>query len=149
MLNFEDPPLDICLVIDQTESVRPHNYKLMISAVDDFTHFFVIGENKTRFAIITFANHATVRVDFSNVFYQNQENLSKLLKLMKNDKLSSPTRTDRALAKAGEVFTESYGERSIAPDALIVLTDGKTHQDSGKFEKVVQPIEVIIMNKRS
>ncbi|XP_078374332.1 semaphorin-5B-like [Oculina patagonica] len=142
MLNCEDPPLDICLVIDQTESVKVKNYKLMIESVDDFTHFFVIGENKTRFAIITFANEPSVRINFSNVDHQNQQKLSELFKDMMNDKLSRPTRTDRALAMAGnEVFNEANGDRPHAPDALIVLTDGKTHDDSEPFETVLKPIE--------
>ncbi len=143
MLNCEDPPLDICLVIDQTESVKVKNYKLMIESVDDFTHFFVIGENKTRFAIITFAKEPSVRINFSSVDHQNQQKLSELFKDMMNDKLSSPTRTDRALAMAGnEVFNEANGDRPHAPDALIVLTDGKTHDDSEPFETVLKPIEV-------
>ncbi|KAL9955603.1 hypothetical protein ACROYT_G036947 [Oculina patagonica] len=142
MLNCEDPPLDICLVIDQTESVKVENYKLMIEFVDNFTHFFVIGENKTRFAIITFAKEPSVRINFSSVDYQNQQKLSELFKNMMNDKLSSPTRTDRALAMAGnEVFNEANGDRPHAPDALIVLTDGKTHDDSEPFETVLKPIE--------
>ena len=149
MLNCEDPPLDICLVIDQTESVRQHNYRSMLRSVNDFTRFFVIGENKTRFAVVTFAEYPSVRIPFSNISYQNQGRLSQYLHKMEDDKLSSPTRTDRALAKAGkEVFNETNGDRPEAPGVLIVLTDGKTHDDSDPFDKVLTEVKVSCLAKQ-
>lgn len=143
MLNCEDPPLDICLVIDQTESVRLPNYKKMLDSVNSFIQFFAVGENKTHFAIVTFANQSQIRISFSDIQYQNHANLSKFIVEMKNDTLSRPTRTDRALWKAGqEVFNETNGDRPNAPGVMIVLTDGKTHKDSDAFKKVLIPLKV-------
>lgn len=60
-----------------------------------------------------------------------------------NDKLGKPTRTDKAIKVAGmEVFNETNGDRSNAPDVSIVLTDGKTHDDSEPFSEVLKPIKV-------
>lgn len=52
MLDCEDLPLDICLVIDQTQSVGVENYKTMLKAVINFVGFFNVGIKDTRIAIV-------------------------------------------------------------------------------------------------
>lgn len=104
--------------------------------------------DKTRFAIVTFAANASVRIPFSGVDYQTQKKLSKELQQIKKDKLGNPTRTDRALELAGrEVFVESNWDRPDAQGVLVVLTDGKTHTDSKAFDEVLKPIKVLIRIK--
>ena len=144
MLNCEDPPLDICLVIDQTESVRQPNYVIMMDAAIDFVNFFTVDVNKTRFAIISFAEYSTVRVNFTDAEYQSRANLSNFLNGMKNDKLGRPTRTDRALESALQVLKESKGDRQ---GVLLVLTDGKTNKHSRDLGEVMNETRVSAMFK--
>ena len=139
MLNCEDPPLDICLVIDQTESVRQPNYIIMMDAAIDFVNFFTVDVNKTRFAIVSFAEYSTVRVHFIDAEYQSRANLSNFLNGMKNDILGRPTRTDRALESALQVLKESKGDRQ---GVLLVLTDGKTNKHSRDLGEVMNETRV-------
>lgn len=148
MLNCEDPPLDICLVIDQTQSVGKHDYGIMMNALaGKLLPLFTISEEATHFSVVTFANQATIRIPFNHTASSSLQQLADLISDMSNDELGRPTRTDRAMEAANEAFEEANGDRRHAADALVLLTDGKTHVDSKNFigdEGVLNPIIVSI-----
>lgn len=148
MLNCEDPPLDICLVIDQTRSVGQSDYGIMMNALGKlFLPLFTISEEATHFAVVTFAEYATIRIPFNHTVSSSPQQLADLISDMSNDTLGMPTRTDRAMEAANEAFEEANGDRRHAANAMVLLTDGKTHVDSKNFigdQGVLNPIIVSI-----
>ena len=131
-------------MIDQTESVTKKSYKVMMNSLLMFLPLFNIGEEKIHSSVVTFAANPEVRIHFNEAYSKSFDLLKQALMFMKdNDKLGKPTRTDKAIKVAGmEVFNETNGDRSNAPDVSIVLTDGKTHDDSEPFSEVLKPIKV-------
>ena len=142
MLDCEDPPLDICLVIDQTQSVGVKNYKTMLKAVINFVGFFNVGIKDTRIAIVSFASDAKKRIGFSDSAYQSLEKLTEYLTSMFNDALGRPTRTDRALEKAIQVLKDGDANHQ---GVLMVLTDGKTNPKSRDLGEVMKELSVSAM----
>ena len=140
----ENPPLDIAIVIDQTKSVGKRNYDTMLDSVKSLIDKYDVGDEKTHFSIVTYSGDAKVRVSLDDKEYHSKEALKKLLDEMKeNDKLGSPTRTDKALKAVGEVvFREVNGDRPESPNIMIVFTDGNTHKNSEPYDTVIPTLQV-------
>ncbi|KAL9970173.1 hypothetical protein ACROYT_G022503 [Oculina patagonica] len=139
----EDPPLDICIVIDRTESVGASNYDTMLESVRTLISKYDVGPDKTHISIVTFAGDATVRASLDDPRFQSKKGLNDLIDEMKaKDKLGNPTRTDIALEVVNnEVFTAKNGDRPESPDVMIVFTDGGKHKKSKPYRKVLPPLE--------
>ena len=103
-----------------------------------------IGANKTRISIVTYAGRAQIRLSLNDPHSYSQEALGQLIQEMKDkDKLSSPTRTGRALKKVCEnVFVTEGGDRPESPNVLIIFTDGGTHRNSEPYDTVLRGCEV-------
>ena len=140
----ENPPLDIAIVIDQTKSVGKRNYDTMLDSVKSLIDKYDVGDEKTHFSIVTYDKDPKVRVSLDDKEYHSKEALKKLLDEMKvNDKLGSPTRTDKALKTVGEeVFVQGNGDRSNSPNIMIIFTDGNTHKSSDDYNTVTPTLEV-------
>ncbi|XP_078375646.1 coadhesin-like isoform X1 [Oculina patagonica] len=138
----EDPPLDISLVIDRTKSIGPKNYEKMLDSIMNLIEMYTVGEDKTRFSIVTYAGDAKVRVSLGDSAYYSQEALKELLQGMKAEGLGSPTRTDKALETVGEeVFVDENGDRRASPNIMIVFTDGNTHDKSEPFGPILETLK--------
>lgn len=110
MLNCEDPPLHIGLVIDQTESVGVESYKVMMDAILNFFPLFTISKEKIHIGIITFAADPQVRVHFKDPESKSYDQLQEIITSMKEN--GRPTRTDKAVILAGtQLFNEANGDR--------------------------------------
>ncbi|CAH3032618.1 unnamed protein product, partial [Porites lobata] len=140
--NCEDPPLDLCIVLDKTKSVGKANYKKMLESVRTLISKYNVGPTKTRISIVTYDKKAQVRVSFKELDKQNKNALNSLLDSMKaRDKLGGVTRTDLALETVGnEVFTTANGDRPNSPNVMIVFTDGGTHKKSKPYSEVLPPL---------
>ena len=110
----------------------------------DLVSKYDVGENKTRFSIVSYSGRAQIRASLGDTTYHSNEALRQLLQKMKdNDKLSSPTRTDRALKKVCEqVFVSENGDRPESPNVLVIFTDGATHEKSEPYDAVLRDCEV-------
>ncbi|CAH3162635.1 unnamed protein product, partial [Porites evermanni] len=140
--NCEDPPLDLCIVLDKTKSVGKANYKKMLESVRTLISKYNVGPTKTRISVVTYDKKAQVRVSFKELEKQNKDALNSLLDSMKaRDKLGGVTRTDLALETVGnEVFTTANGDRPNSPNVMIVFTDGATHKKSKPYSEVLPPL---------
>ena len=140
----ENPPLDIAIVIDQTKSVGKRNYDTMLDSVKSLIDKYDVGDKETHFSIVTYSGDAKVRVSLDDKEYHSKEALQKLLdEMKKNDKLGSPTRTDKALETVGkEVFVEENGDRPESPNIMIVFTDGNTFKSSKSYDTVIPTLQV-------
>ena len=138
--------MDLSIVIDQTKSVGRNNYDTMLESVRKLISKYNVGPDKTRISIVTYHKTGQVRASFDETKYQSQQGLNKLLDEMKaNDKLGSPTRTDKALEVVNqEVFNTKNGDRPDSPNVMIVFTDGATHRSSKPYSEVLPPLVVSI-----
>ena len=136
--------LDIAIVIDRTRSIGPANYDRMLNSVKKFISKFDVGENETHFAIVTYAGNAEIRVNLTDTKYYSQEALNQLIQEMKSkDRLSMPTRTDKAIRMVCEhVFVPENGDRPESPNVMILLTDGHTHVSSEPYDTVIAGCKV-------
>lgn len=120
------------------------NYDLMLDAVKKLVSKFKVGEDQTHFSIITYAGDPELRVKLNDNLYHSNDALQQFLDGMKNnDKLGSPTRTDKALKMVGEkVFVSENGDRPKSPNIMIIFTDGGTHKTSESYDTVLPKLEV-------
>ena len=120
------------------------NYDSMLDSISDLISKYNVGEDKTRFSIVTFADKAKVRVSLDDLKYQSQEALQQLLQDMKdNDKLRSRTRIDKALKMVSDtVFIEKNGDRPESPNIMIIFTEGSTNDASEPYDTVMPALEV-------
>ena len=142
--NCEEPPLDICIVIDRTASVGASNYDTMLESVRTLVSKYDVGPDKTHISIVTFAGDAKVRASLDDPKFQNKKGLNDLIDdMIANDKLGNPTRTDIAMEVVDkEVFTAKNGDRPESPNVMIVFTDGGKYKKSKPYSEVLPPLEV-------
>ena len=116
----------------------------MLDSVKSLIDKYDVGEDKTHFSIVTYAENAKVRVSLDDPKYHSKEALRKLLdEMKKTDKLGSTTRTDNALKTVGEeVFVKKNGDRPESPNIMIVFTDGNTHKSSKPYDTVIPALKV-------
>ena len=116
----------------------------MLDAVKKLVSKFKVGEDQTHFSIITYAGDPELRVKLNDNLYHSNDALQQFLDGMKNnDKLGSPTRTDKALKMVGEkVFVSENGDRPKSPNIMIIFTDGGTHKNSESYDTVLPKLEV-------
>ena len=116
----------------------------MLDSIMTLISKYDVGENKTHFAIVTYAFNAEVRVSLDDVKYHSQEALREGIEEMKaKDKLIHRTRTDKALKKVcDEVFVPEKGDRPESPNVLILFTDGGTRKTSAPYGTVLPACEV-------
>ena len=120
------------------------HHDAMLDSIMSLISKYDIGANKTHFSIVTYASSAQIRVSLNDPNSYSQGALGQLIQEMKDkDKLSSPTRTDRALKKVCEsVFVTEGGDRPESPNVMIIFTDGGTHKKSEPYDTVLQGCEV-------
>ena len=134
--------MDLALIADKTESIHQDKFELLKGFLLEITDSMDISPVTTHEAVITFANYPKVLNTFGDVSYYSNENMSILVYKI-DDKLSHPTRIDRALEAANEqLFTKEGGDRPDFPNSLVLLTDGKTHKDSKPYDKIIPLLEV-------
>ena len=103
---------------------------------------FEVSEEGSHVALITYHREATVLNTFAKASSYNKQDLLDLIHGIPM-KLSSPTRTDRALMAAADyLFTAAGGDRPEAPNVLVLFTDAKTHKDSKPYDEIIPLLKV-------
>ena len=101
-----------------------------------------VSEGGSHVALITYHREATVQNNFTEASSYNKQDLLDLINGIPM-KLSSPTRTDRALMAAEEhLFTAAGGDRPEAPNVLVLLMDGRTHNASKPYDEIIPLLKV-------
>jgi len=137
----EVPPLDVAIVIDKTKSLGIPHYHSMLDSIKNFTSMFNVGKEKTHIAVVSFAGNAKVRASLKSRKAHSKDRLKNLLDTMKKDKLSQPTRTDKALEVVFQkVFTKARGDRPNSPDIVVVFTDGGLHHTAKPYSEVIPKV---------
>ena len=139
----ENAPLDISIVIDQTESVGKANFIKMKAFVESLVDKYDVSEDHTHISIMTYAGDPTIHNTLADSKYHSKDSLKKLIVNISNE-LSSPTRTDKALEAVRDVvFTTANGDRPDALNVMIILTDGATRRrTSTPYEDITTGLDV-------
>ena len=136
--------VDLALIADKTKSVGEDNFKVMKGFLVEITNSLDISPGTTHEAVITYANVSQVLNTLGDSKYHSNKDMHMLIASIDN-KLSSPTRTDRALEAANDyLFTKEGGDRPNFPNSLIVFTDGKTNPASKPYNQIIPLLKVRI-----
>ena len=134
--------IDLALVADLTKSIGPSQFQVMKEFLVRLASEFEVSEEGSHVALITYHREATVLNNFTKASSYNKQDLLDLIHGIPM-KLSSPTRTDRALmAAADHLFTAAGGDRPEAPNVLVLLTDGRTHKASKPYDEIIPLLKV-------
>jgi len=140
--NCDNPPLDICLVIDETKSIKQEDLSKVLDAAKILTSsLYRDGQNIPHFSVVSFAQDAEIRLHFNDE--QNLGTLLSLLESMKTDDRDTSARIDNALQKVNEVFSGSEN-RPVSPKVMIIITDGKS--DESQQQKLLGESESLIVS---
>ncbi|KAJ0067652.1 hypothetical protein NL108_009743, partial [Boleophthalmus pectinirostris] len=119
-------PMDIVIVLDGSNSIYPWEpmnefVKKLITSLD-------IGRDKTRVSVLQYS--VGVQVEFHLNDYSTKEDVFKAASRI-TQMYGHSTNTFNALQHACMfLFTETYGGRASAPNVMVVVTDGESHDNS-------------------
>ena len=101
-----------------------------------------IGPEAIHVGYIVFSKNAQLLNTFADTEYYNRESVHDLIAGIPEN-LGKRTFIDRALIKANDsLFTQNGGDRSNAPNVLILMTDGRTNDESVPFSEIIPSLEV-------
>lgn len=133
--------MDIGVVLDSSRSVGWENYETLKRSLAKLIDYFHVSKDGTHFGFLHYNQDAILDFDFANSASQNPQALKE--KILEINYDPGRTRTDKAIKMANErLFTEEGGAREGVPKLLIVLTDGKTSDDSAPYTTVLAPLKV-------
>ena len=113
----------------------------MLNSIKNFIGMFSVGKKKTHIAVVSFAGKAKARNLLKGRVASKKKRLRKLLDKMKDEELSSPTRTDLALEKVfTKIFTSANGDRPGNPNIIVVFTDGGLHHTAKPYSEVIPKV---------
>lgn len=128
--------------MDKSQSVKIPNLKKVITFLGELVKQFDPAPDADHFGFITFNNKAKLVFNLADSQYHYKDPL--LQKIASEPiKTAGGTRTDLALEKADQLFTEAEGDRPDKPNVMIVLTDGKPR----KLPSRNSPFEVFAQEK--
>ena len=133
---------DVAFLVDRTESVRISNFKMLKGFLLQLSDAMPIGPEAAHVGYILFAKDAELLNTFADTEYYNRESVHSLITSITDD-LGKRTFIDKALMKANDsLFTQEGGDRPNAPNVLILMTDGKTNDDSKPFSEIIPSLKV-------
>ena len=117
--------VDVIFVLDESGSIKPHNFDLMKSFLAHITRQLRadIDSRRTRVGIATYNNKVTDTINL-NAHSSTNAVLIALRSLTYSD---GKTFTDRALRHVRtQMLTSTAGDRSNIRNVVVVLTDGRS-----------------------
>ncbi|XP_056003035.1 cartilage matrix protein-like isoform X1 [Ostrea edulis] len=120
-------PADFVFLLDSSGSETSRGFKTQLAFISNFTSNFEVGPDKAQFAAVTFSTSV-----YKN-FYLNehQDQASVLDAINKIAYRDGETYTDLGLNYVRQnVLTDIHGSRSNVAKYVIVLTDGRSNDNS-------------------
>ncbi|XP_054846792.1 collagen alpha-6(VI) chain-like [Eublepharis macularius] len=125
--------LDVVFVIDSSGSIGDTNYGLMQDFMIRMVNKSDVGSDRVQFGALKYSD------DPVTLFYLNTYNTkSAIISAIRSDTLlGHNTYTAKALRHSESFFTEKHGSRHRrnVPQALVVITDGESH-DAAELDEV-------------
>ncbi|XP_072288782.1 integrin alpha-2-like [Eucyclogobius newberryi] len=121
-------PMDVVIVLDGSNSIYP--WEPMNEFLKKLIPSFDIGRDKTRVSVLQYS--VGVQVEFQLDAYSTKDQVMDAVSRI-TQMYGHSTNTFNALQHACMfLFTEAYGGRSRAPNVMVVVTDGESHDNSIK-----------------
>lgn len=120
---------DIVFLIDSSGSIKIENWQFVLNFVNDIIDKMGVGPQKTQVGVCTFGNKAHVIFNLNN--YTDPAQMKAAVSSAKF--LDENTNTSGGIWMANKVmFTPENGDRKLAPNMLIIITDGVSTYDHEK-----------------
>lgn len=123
---------DICFVVDSSGSINdrdPQNWQRVKEFMKNIVDRLEVGLEKIRISVVTFSNRGNVEFYLND--YKNNAEVKNAIDGI--NYAGGTTNTSGGIWKMREdVFSFSNGDRSVAPNMAIAITDGKSTQDTEK-----------------
>lgn len=114
----QDMPLDVVLLFDVSQSMRPHLERLAAAAHDALS---VLGE-QDRVAMMVFDNSSKLRLSFRT---NRSEVVTEFEKLLRDEKFERGTEIPHAIIDAAKLMAREA--RTEARRAIVIVTDDRTN----------------------
>ena len=130
-----ETPLDICLIIDSSGSIRdnnppsgnPDNWQLQLEFLAALIEAFTIGPDDTRVGAIVFSEQ--VRLPFSLNTYTTKDEIQNTIRNLAY--MGQTTNTPEALIQTRlQCFNSATGDRPDIVNLAIIVTDGLPYPDN-------------------
>ena len=132
----------MAILLDRTRSLSIGDYILAKGFFAELVGGLDIGPDATRLGLIRFDKNSKVDFTFADEAYHNQGAVIHFIENLNNWR-GRRTFIDRALLAANDsLFTPAGGDREEFPNALILLTDGRTNPRSRPFGDIVPSLRV-------
>ncbi|KAK7934404.1 hypothetical protein WMY93_005300 [Mugilogobius chulae] len=119
-------PMDIVIVLDGSNSIYP--WEPMNEFVKKLILSLDIGWDRTRVSVLQYS--VGVQVEFRLSDYSDKDQVMEAASQV-TQMYGHSTNTFNAIQHACMfLFTETYGGRSKAPNVMVVVTDGESHDNS-------------------
>lgn len=142
----DSPGLDVAFLVDRTQSLHIDNFRLLKGFLLELVDALDVGPNATHVGLILFAKTPKVVTNFDNSDYYSNQALRHRIESIP-DKLGSRTYIDRALEAANEkLFTADGGDRPEFPNVLVLMTDGRTNENSKNYSEIIPHLQVCLRN---
>ena len=147
---FTEEAIDLAFVIGASGPKAPSNFARMVAILKNIVDEFEVSASKTRLALVDYNGApANARVFLSDRY--SKKNFKNFAESIPGPG-SRPGTLSGALKKVNdEVFTIKRGERPLARDILVVLTEGGFDETSGDIKYEVfrlrdKPVKVIVIS---
>ena len=112
---------DVVFVVDSSGSILLQNWQLILDFMKNMIMDFTIGPNNVQVGVVSFSDN--VRPEFQLNTYQGKSAMLRHIERMPY--LDQSTNTQEALRYVRTtMFTQRNGDRSFAPNVVIIITDG-------------------------
>ena len=135
----------MAIVVDTSSSVSRRNFDIVKTFLNQLVSGLPVSNRMTHVSVIRYNHRPYLDWDFRSNNAQYLPALREAIRKLRYK--GGGTWTDKALElAAAKVFKPSGGERSYAPNILLVVTDGKTNPKSKPYPVVLKPLKVISYN---
>ena len=116
---------DIAFVVDSSDSILPEYWENIKQFLISFVDALTIGPDAVQIGLIQYSSNANMPTFYLFDFQTKQEIIDAIDQI---ENIGSQTNTAAGLdLLVSHMFVSSNGDRSIAPNIAIVLTDGQSN----------------------
>ncbi|XP_074653689.1 collagen alpha-6(VI) chain-like [Tubulanus polymorphus] len=128
--------VDVLFILDESTSILPEDYDRQLTFVNKMIKSYLIGPDRSRIGIISFATRAITRFDMND--YSTADEMTSAVSKFKQLYGDTHTWEAMALARNSALTTAKGSRKGKVPQIGIVITDGnsqipwKTKTESAK-----------------
>jgi len=138
--------MDLVIIVDKSRSNERKGWSANIEMMHTVLGSGLnIGPDNVRVAILPFAREVDKSLEINLKDTTNQEDLLNAILAMNDTELESYTFTPSVMRYAADnALTPANGDRDLAPNLIVLITDGKPTEgiEDGKYRGIKTPAEI-------